>query len=105
MFVAGVTSCLGILPTPAFPELAAKSQEQLERDLTVPQKPIVQIGQLQGAGQIEVEAWVDRPNLTYVVGQPLRVMVRPHQDAYVTAVDVSGSGRVAVLFPNYSVVF
>jgi hypothetical protein len=50
MFVAGVTSCLAILPTPASSEPAAESQEHLERDLTGAQNPIFQIGQLKPQG-------------------------------------------------------
>jgi hypothetical protein len=48
--IAGATLCLATLPTPPFAEPVAESQEQLERDLTVAQKPIFQIGQLQRRG-------------------------------------------------------
>ena len=84
-----------------FGQLAENTETALARDLSVAQKPIYQLGLTQSASPISVEAWVDNPNLTYAVGQPLRVIVRPHQDAYVTIVDVGSSGRVAVLFPNH----
>jgi len=76
-------------------------RSQLERDLTVAQRPIYQITQPERTGRLPLDAWVDRADLTYVVGQPLRVMVRPHQDAYLTVVDVGSSGRVTVLYPNF----
>ena len=76
-------------------------QPQLERDLSVAQKPIFDIVQLQGTGRVDVDAWVDNPSLTYPVGRPLRVMVRPRHDFYITVVDVGSSGRVAILFPNH----
>jgi hypothetical protein len=68
----------------------------------VAQKPVFQlVQQLLGMGRLEVDAWVDNPSFTYTIGQPLRVMVRPHQDACITVVDVGSSGRVAVLYPNH----
>src|SRR6266849_1322247 len=98
--VAGAVAC--VAGWSAVAETSEELETQLARDLTVAQKPIFQIGeQQQGAGRIEVEAWVDNPSLTYAVGQPLRVMVRPRQDAHITVVDVGTSGRVAVLYPNH----
>jgi len=100
-----VAGALAVLTGAAFPVYGQNEQsdaQQLERDLTVAQKPIFQaVQQLLGLGRMAVDAWVDNPNLTYAVGQPLRVMVRPHQDAYITVVDVGSSGRVAVLYPNH----
>src|SRR3954451_506538 len=76
-------------------------QSELSRDLTVAQRPIYDIPHPEGIGRIRVDAWVDRPDHIYSIGQPLRVMVRPHQNAYLTVVDVGSSGRVTVLFPNF----
>jgi Domain of unknown function (DUF4384) len=99
--VAALTGVLGGA-VPAFGQNEQSDARELERDLTVAQKPIFQaVQQLLGVGRMEVDAWVDNRNLTYAVGQPLRVMVRPHQDAYITVVDVGSSGRVAVLYPNH----
>jgi hypothetical protein len=101
ILIAGAASCFAISSTTASAQATVELQIQLERELAIAQKPIYDIGQRQGAGQIEIDAWVDRADLAYKVGQPLRVMVRPHQDAYVTVVDVGSSGRVAILFPNH----
>jgi Domain of unknown function (DUF4384) len=85
--------------------VAAQDQQsldqQLERDLSVAQKPIYEIYQLRPARHIEVDAWVDRANRVYAVGEPLRLTVRPFQDAYITVVDVGTSGNVSLLFPNH----
>jgi hypothetical protein len=101
ILIAGAASCFAISSTAASAQAPPELQIQLERELAIAQKPIYDIGQRQGAGQIEIDAWVDRADLAYKVGQPLRVMVRPRQDAYVTVVDVGSSGRVAILFPNH----
>src|SRR5262249_39016397 len=85
--------------TPALPQNAGDTQ--FARDLTVAQRPMYEITPPEGVGRITFEAWVDRADHTYAIGQPLRVMVRPHQDAYLTVVDVGSSGHVTVLFPNF----
>ncbi len=74
---------------------------RLERDLTAEQRPMFALDELHRHGRIDVDAWVDRPDLTYAVGDALRISVRPHQPCYITMVDVGSSGRVAVLFPNH----
>jgi hypothetical protein len=86
---------------PAAPAAAQASdlESQLARDLTIAQKPLYDLAA--GASKIDIESWVDNPSLTYQVGQPLRVMVRPQQDAFITVVNVGSSGRVAVLYPNH----
>jgi len=86
---------------PAMAQDAPASEDELARDLTVAQKPVFEIAQLQGPQRIGIDAWVDSPSLTYRIGEPLRLSVRPRQDAYITVVDVGGSGRVAVLYPNH----
>ena len=96
-------ACLGLIGgvAPGLAQTAEQLQAQLARDLTVAQKPVYQLATQFGAQHVDLDAWVDNPGLTYVVGQPLRVMVRPKHDAYITVVDVGSSGRVAVLYPNH----
>jgi hypothetical protein len=48
-----------------------------------------------------VEAWVDRPERIYAVGQQLKIFVRPNRTSYITVLNVGTSGRVAVIFPNF----
>jgi hypothetical protein len=86
---------------PSFGQSPEDQEADMVRDLTVAQKPIFQFGLAQVPNRIEVEAWVDNPHLTYAIGQPVRIIVRPHQDAYITIVDVGSSGRVSVLYPNH----
>ncbi len=86
---------------PALAQSTEQIEQQLARDLTVAQKPIYQVPGHLGANRIDVDAWVDNPGLTYAVGQPLHLMVRPKHDAYITVVDVGSSGRVAILYPNH----
>jgi hypothetical protein len=98
------TAGLAALGAPAFAEAApsaatANTEQQLIRDLTVAQKPVFDL--VPGANKIDIESWVDNPSLTYQIGAPLRVMVKPSQDAYITVVNVGSSGKVAVLYPNH----
>jgi hypothetical protein len=88
-------------PAPAAADDApsADTEAQLVRDLAVAQKPLYDLAA--GASTIDIESWVDRRSRTYRIGQPLRVMVRPQQDAFITVVNVGSSGRVAVLYPNH----
>jgi hypothetical protein len=83
----------------AFAQTGQEPESTLARDLTAAQKPLYQL--TSGADTLDVEAWVDNPSLTYAIGQPLRVMVRPRQDAHITVVNVDAGGRVAVLYPNH----
>jgi hypothetical protein len=83
----------------ALAQTGQETETTLVRDLTVAQKPLYQL--TSGADTLDVEAWVDNPSLTYAIGQPMRVMVRPRQDAHITVVNVDADGRVAVLYPNH----
>ena len=86
------------------PGLAASAEANemaLARDLTVQQRPVFQLSSQVGVQGIGVDAWVDNPGLTYTVGQPLHIAVRPRRNAYITVVDVGSSGRVSVLYPNH----
>jgi len=64
--VAGAVACAA--GWSAVAETPEELEAQLARDLTVAQKPIFQVAQQQGAGGIEVDAWVDNPGLIYTVG-------------------------------------
>ncbi|HEY6257113.1 MAG TPA: DUF4384 domain-containing protein [Xanthobacteraceae bacterium] len=99
--LAGALAGLLALAGPAAAEDTPAPDEQFERDLTVAQKPIFEIFLLRPPRHIDVDAWVDKPGRVYSIGQPLRVMVHPFQDAYITVVDVGSSGRVAILYPNH----
>lgn len=49
---------------------------------------------------LSVQAWVDRRDATYTVGDTLTLTVASNRRAYITVLDVGTSGRVSVLFPN-----
>ncbi len=89
------------LAAPVCAQDAPSTDTELERNLSVAQKPIFEIYQLQPVRHISIQASVDRSSLTYAIGEALRVLVRPLQDAYITVVDVGSSGRVALLYPNH----
>jgi hypothetical protein len=73
----------------------------MARDLVPAQTPLHELGGISPDASSGVEAWVDRPEHAYVVGQQLKVFVRPRQTAYITVLNVGTSGRVAVIFPNF----
>jgi hypothetical protein len=93
-----VLAGLATLTAPARAAEPGESDRALEKDLTVAQRPLYELGT---SGKIPIAAWVDHPELIYAMGEPLRLMVRPAQDAYLTVLNVGSSGRVAVLFPNH----
>jgi Domain of unknown function (DUF4384) len=96
---AATVACCAAVAAPAAAEDQQSLDEQFARDLTIAQKPIYEISQ--PARHIEVDAWVDRTNRVYNIGEPLRLTVRPFQDAYITVVDVGANGNVSLLFPNH----
>jgi hypothetical protein len=79
----------------------AETAEEMARDLIPSQKSIYELGGGTAESEMVVEAWVDRPERIYAVGQQLRVFVRPKQTSYITVLNVGTSGRVAVIFPNF----
>jgi hypothetical protein len=83
------------------PLASAETVEDMARDLVPAQRPLHELGGLTPEAGSEVEAWVDRPEHTYAVGQQLKVLVRPKQTSYITVLNVGTSGRVAVIFPNF----
>ena len=91
--VAGLTAGASLAP--------AETVEDMARDLVPAQKPLYELGGLTPEAGSEVEAWVDRPERTYAVGQQLKIFVRPRQTSYITVLNVGTSGRVAVIFPNF----
>jgi hypothetical protein len=83
------------------PLASAETVEDMARDLVPAQTPLHELGGLTPEAGSQVEAWVDRPERTYAVGQQLKVFVRPRQTSYITVLNVGTSGRVAVIFPNF----
>jgi hypothetical protein len=83
------------------PLASAETVEDMARDLVPAQKPLYELGGLSPESGSEVEAWVDRPERTYTVGQQLKIFVRPRHTSYITVLNVGTSGRVAVIFPNF----
>jgi len=93
-----VLTGLAVLSMSARASDPAASERALEKDLTVTQRPLYELGV---SGKILIAAWVDHPESIYAMGEPLRLMVRPGQDAHLTVLNVGSSGRVAVLYPNH----
>jgi hypothetical protein len=79
----------------------AESQEEMARDLVPAQKPIYQLGGAGADADQGIEAWVENPDLTYRIGQQVKVFVRPKQTSHITVLNVGSSGKVAVIFPNF----
>ena len=52
------------------------------------------------ASSLQVQAWIDRPNGRYALGDPLQLWIQANQPAYVTVLNVGTTGRVTQLFPN-----
>src|SRR4051794_38173998 len=73
-------------------------QGNLAKDLSPTLKPIYDLGgdDEKHRHRIRVDAWVDKKNLTYEVGDTLTVSVSPRKNAYITILNVGSSGRVAV---------
>jgi hypothetical protein len=72
-----------------------------ERDLNPNQKLLFDLAAAAPPSAFAVEAWVDRPDRAYAIGQTLTIFVRPKQDAYITVLAVGASGRASVVYPNY----
>jgi len=51
-------------------------------------------------GALKAKAWFDRSNAIYALGEPVRIMVRTNEDAYVTALSIGPTGAVTQIFPN-----
>jgi hypothetical protein len=118
-----VSTCLAIgatalagETTPPAPEEAAGSepadaaaikaqeaeQQSIAKDLSPTLRPIYDLGEDESASnRIPVDAWVDRKNLTYRIGDTITLSVSPRKSAYITVLNVGSSGRVAVIYPNH----
>ena len=82
---------------PAF----AGGKKAVERDLSVEQAPIADVGEGPDYhSNIKVEAWTDHEDGSYAIGDTVTLNVRASQDAYITVLDVGTSGRVHIIFPN-----
>src|SRR5271154_6706868 len=74
-------------------------------DTNTPRDPSVEPTAPQGspppqAGALAAEAWFDRTNATYALGEAVQLFVRTNQDAYVTALSIGPTGNVTQIFPN-----
>ena len=87
---------LATVPLLATPAVA---QDVQLKDLTVEQASVAQVGTPR-PGSLRVSLAADRADLTYVVGETVRLLLTTNEDAYVTVLDVGPTGRVTQLFPN-----
>ena len=73
-------------------------------DTNAPPDPSVEATAPQGApsqtGALTAEAWFDRANATYALGEAVKLFVRTNEDAYVTALSIGPTGNVTQIFPN-----
>jgi hypothetical protein len=51
-------------------------------------------------GALTAEAWFDRSNAIYALGEAVRCFVRTNEDGYVTALSIGPTGAVTQIFPN-----
>ena len=69
-----------------------------------PADPSVEATAPQGSpsqtGALTAEAWFDRANATYALGETVQLFVRTNEDAYVTALSIGPTGNVTQIFPN-----
>ena len=68
------------------------------RDLTVTQRPIVELQP--EAPAFEITASLSQPDGEYHFGDVLTINVVSSRDAYVTVLNVGTSGKVHIVFPN-----
>ena len=73
-------------------------------DTNAPADPSVEATAPQGSpsqtGALTAEAWFDRANATYALGEAVKLFVRTNEDAYVTALSIGPTGNVTQIFPN-----
>ena len=73
-------------------------------DTNAPADPSVEATAPQGSpfqtGALTAEAWFDRANATYALGETVKLFVRTNEDAYVTALSIGPTGNVTQIFPN-----
>lgn len=102
---AVATAIVGLAQTPpARAQSSDDEQDALARDMSISQRPIFEVVQQiisqPGGAKLQVDAWLDKGNATYRIGDKLKLMVRPRQDAHIAIIDVGTSGRLTVLYPN-----
>ncbi len=105
--ILGLAAC-GWLALLGFAQAQSEPENILARDLTIGQRPIYQFVQQHHAEQaqrptsqrVAVEAWTDRADSSFRIGDPVTINVRPQHDAYITVLNVGTSGRTTILFPN-----
>ena len=85
-------------PAGAPPAPPAAAPATSDKDLTPVQRPMADLAAPQSG--LNVTAWVDHPDKTYVFGERVVLNVKTDQDAYVTVLDVGTSGKVHIIFPN-----
>ena len=71
---------------------AVHAQDSMLRELSVEQASALQAGTAT-PGSLRVSAWVDRHDLTYAIGDTVRIFVKSNEDAYVTVVNVGPRAR------------
>ena len=73
-------------------------------DTGAPRDPSVEPPAPQGApsqtGALTAEAWFDRGNATYALGEAVKLFARTNTDAYVTVLSIGPTGNVTQIFPN-----
>ena len=76
-------------------------QRPLSRTLSVEQAAVYNVQPpVQAQGDLDVVAWVDRRDYTYVSGEDVKLFVKTSKDAYVTVLNVDPAGETTILFPN-----
>ena len=76
-------------------------QAPLSRTLSVEQTTVYDVlPPAQVQGDLDVVAWVDRPDYTYAGGENVKLFVETSKDAYVTVLNVDPAGETTILFPN-----
>jgi hypothetical protein len=73
-------------------------------DTNAPPDPSAEATAPQGSpsqtGALTAEAWFDRANATYALGEAVKLFIRTNEDAYVTALSIGPTGNVTQIFPN-----
>lgn len=77
----------------------AVAQPYEARDLSVEQTMALQASPARPGG-LTAEAWFDRSDATYALGESVRLFVRTNEDAYVTALSIGPTGNVTQVLPN-----
>ena len=81
-----------VLASPAGADTNAPSDPSV--DATAPQ------GSPSRTSALTAEAWFDRANATYALGEAVKLFVRTNEDAYVTVLSIGPTGNVTQIFPN-----